>query len=654
MVNSTNATEKRIAELEKENAELKNKLEFHELFNENSFTWEAFRDNEGRIIYLSPSFEKILGYNREDYISGKIKLSDFVHPDDKETALSNLQKQLDKQPLTNFICRCYNSNKSLKYISVSSVPVYNKHNEYIGFRTSVTDITELKKAELSLRESKEKYKALIESTQTGYLILDSKGCVVDANAEYISLTGRTSLEQIIGRKVTEWTASYDIERNACAVKECLKNGFIHNLQIDYISENGKVTPIEIHAKVVQLGSDYQIISVCRDITYRRIAEQALKESEKKYRLIAENASDVIWVFDIKTEKFEYFSPSVYNLLGYEVNEALEHDFDNDPNNPPSFVKLYENIKKQIADYAGGDITRKRICLEVLQPNKTGKLIWLEVELNIITDENNVPVKLLAINRNIDSRKNAEIQLQQYSDELKLLNKDKDRFISILAHDLRNPFNGIIGLLRTLMLNLHSYDKDEIEQLLETIYDSSVKAYKLLEEVLLWSNSQAGKLPFKPEKIKVSDVCKELIEDLKNQSAAKMITVNCSEMGKTEVYADPNMFKTIMRNLISNAVKFTKDNGKINIFAEKNEGYTTIKVIDDGVGMDETTKQNLWSGLMHYAKPGTDGEKGSGLGLILCKEFVEKHGGKIFVESEEDKGSTFYFTLDENLVQAEKK
>ncbi|HNW99718.1 MAG TPA: PAS domain S-box protein [Bacteroidales bacterium] len=196
----------------------------------------------------------------------------------------------------------------------------------------------------------------------------------------------------------------------------------------FIRVDGTSVDVEAIAIPIEYGSKPALQLIVRDISERKKKEQILKESEEKYRLIAENATDVIWVIDIQTRRFEYFSPSVYNLFGYTEDEALNHDFENDPNNPPDYIKLSNLIDMMIADFYNGKISQKRICVEVHQPTKSGNLIWVEVEINIITDEKNVPIKLLGIDRNIDRRKKAEIQLQKYADRLTQMNADKDRYM----------------------------------------------------------------------------------------------------------------------------------------------------------------------------------------------------------------------------------
>ncbi len=228
-----------------------------------------------------------------------------------------------------------------------------------------------------------------------------------------------------------------------------------------------------------------------------------------------------------------------------------------------------------------------------------------------------------------------------------LNATKDKLFSIIAHDLRSPFNSILGFSELLIENVKKYDDEEIEKYLGIINSSTQNTLVLLDNLLNWAKSQTGQAIFKPEKVILSPIIQEIFK-LSNSSAKnKYIMLNYFQSEVIEVFADLNMIKTVLRNLISNAIKFTNLNGKINVYALRNDKFIEIAVSDNGVGMNEDAQNKLFRLETNKTSNGTANEKGSGLGLILCKEFVEKHGGKIWVESELGKGSVFKFELPLN-------
>jgi two-component system, sensor histidine kinase and response regulator len=236
------------------------------------------------------------------------------------------------------------------------------------------------------------------------------------------------------------------------------------------------------------------------------------------------------------------------------------------------------------------------------------------------------------------------RLADANKKLTILNADKDRFISILAHDLKSPFTGLLGWSEVLLDNLRTYDINKIEELIIYIRRSAKGAYNLLEDLLLWARAQSDMLPFDPEELNLMDILETIVEIFDPVASNKNISVTCSLSEEIIVIADLNMLNTILRNLVSNAVKFSKRDGEITIMAERNPEHITITVSDSGVGIPSDVLPELFNISQNYTTPGTSGEKGTGLGLLLCKELVEKHGGKIWADSIPGKGSQFSFTV----------
>ena len=235
-------------------------------------------------------------------------------------------------------------------------------------------------------------------------------------------------------------------------------------------------------------------------------------------------------------------------------------------------------------------------------------------------------------------------LEDTNKNLLELNEIKDKFFSIIAHDLRNPFTSLIGLSEMLNKNHSKFDKKDLERITQNIFLAAKSTFDLLENLLEWARIQTNKISFVPRSVCFNGICKEIIEHLQPNCESKNIRMIFTLKEDLFVTADVNMVKTILRNLVTNAIKFTDKNGAIEIKASKNEDYATITISDNGVGMDEKNRSRLFDSFQQFSNTGTRGEKGTGLGLMLCKEFVEKHDGKIWVESELGKGSDFKFTL----------
>jgi signal transduction histidine kinase len=238
---------------------------------------------------------------------------------------------------------------------------------------------------------------------------------------------------------------------------------------------------------------------------------------------------------------------------------------------------------------------------------------------------------------ITERKKFEKQLVQ-------LNSDKDRFISILAHDLRNPFSGLLGFTELLQKNLSVYPIEKSQKIVDTIYTVVGDTYKLLEDTLLWANVRSKTLTYNPSMVNISEIISEVADILESSAKAKNITIRQNSGKELFVNADVYMLKAVLRNLVSNAIKFTHDNGEIEISANHNHVATIIKVADNGVGIEPQVIEKLFNISSIQSSNGTHNESGTGLGLLLCKEFVDRHGGKIWIESEVNQGTKVSFTL----------
>ena len=239
------------------------------------------------------------------------------------------------------------------------------------------------------------------------------------------------------------------------------------------------------------------------------------------------------------------------------------------------------------------------------------------------------------------------ELNEKNNELQLLNASKDKFFSIIGHDLKAPFNSIIGLSDLLLEQIKEKNYDEMEYYGELIIKSSNKAMDLLQNLMEWSRSQTGRIVYNPELFDIVDSIHQMNFLFGQIAEQKSIKIISNLPIKLSILGDKEMINTILRNLISNAIKFTKSGGEIVVSLNAKQDQVIISVRDNGVGISKNSIEKLFKIDESYSTPGTNKETGTGLGLILCKEFIDKHNGSIWVESEEGKGSIFNFSLPYN-------
>lgn len=251
--------------------------------------------------------------------------------------------------------------------------------------------------------------------------------------------------------------------------------------------------------------------------------------------------------------------------------------------------------------------------------------------------------LVRVNTHLDLKHSHE-RIRKNEQLLREANAAKDRFFSIISRDLKDPFNTLVGFSQLLLSNVDKYPPEKIKEIGQYLFDSTVQASNLLENLIQWARSQTGIIQWNPGKIELYKVINQNIELLKDSAKKKNIRIK-SEIGKgIFVYADENMVNTVLRNLISNAIKYSEDKGDVLITSQDAGDAVEITVSDKGTGIKEEDLEKLFRIDIRFSTKGTGGEEGSGLGLILCKKFIEKNGGEIWVKSENDSGSKFKFTL----------
>jgi signal transduction histidine kinase len=235
-------------------------------------------------------------------------------------------------------------------------------------------------------------------------------------------------------------------------------------------------------------------------------------------------------------------------------------------------------------------------------------------------------------------------LKQQKDQLQELNSTKDKFFSIIAHDLRSPFQSLLGLSEMLLGEINQNTSAEEKSYVKAIYDSSHNIFALVENLLTWSRMQTNKLTLVPEQIYVSSIIENITSLLQPNLVQKHITVETELKTAKSGYADKNMVEMVIRNLVSNAIKFTSENGKIHISLTDNMNNLQIEIHDNGIGISNDDQEKLFRIDSNYSTKGTNGESGTGLGLIICKEFIERNNGTIWIKSHPGEGSSFFFTI----------
>ena len=369
----------------------------------------------------------------------------------------------------------------------------------------------------------------------------------------------------------------------------------------------------------------------------------LFESEEKYRNITENIDDFLFTFERikKVLNPPFYTRSVEKITGYSQSEFLSES--------TFFLKIIYPDDFQLVKNKLRTIFRSRIQdseeMEFRIINKHGNLVWVRTKINIIRNPDGVISKIYGLVSDISLKKKAEEELKQSTENLINLNDTKDKFISIISHDLRTPFSSIIGFT-DLLIEDEDLTDGKKKQYVRFIQESSKSMLELVNSLLDLTRLQTGRIKFEPEKITAGSIITKSINSLSGTILQKDIDIISKVDEKVTIFADNKLMMQVFNNLISNAIKFTKPGGKIVISASpsKKIRFYEFSIKDNGVGIKPENMPALFKLDSKYTTEGTAGEKGTGLGLSIVKEIIEKHGGNIWVESEFGRGAEFKFTL----------
>ena len=385
----------------------------------------------------------------------------------------------------------------------------------------------------------------------------------------------------------------------------------------------------------------RLIGTTTDITERKEAEIELQKSEEKFRNVFEGSGIGMAILSLDGQ-FTKVNSVFCEMLEYKEQELISINF-RDVTHPGDIEKSVGLVKDLLKSGA-----RESSLIEKRYLTKKGEIIWALTSVSLLTEFESKPLYFIVQVQDITKRKRNEEQVLKYAEELKILNASKDKFFSIISHDLRSPFNSLLGLTEFISHYYDDMNPSEVKSSILNVYNSAQQVYNLILNLLEWSMLQSGRLKVEKGVINLAELGVEIINLYKDAADNKQLELVNNINENILVYADKYMIDTIIRNFVSNSIKFTNSGGKIIIKGVINGDNAEVSVTDTGIGISIANQKNLFRIDEQFRRDGTANEKGTGLGLILCKEFIEKNNGVLWVESEEGKGSRFSFTVPRYL------
>jgi len=593
-------------------------------------------DLNGRVTYANPKFLEIFQYNENEIL--KVNFADLIDTyylmrrSFSLGDVANGKIQSVELPLLNRLGQ--------KIHVLASFATVNDAAGFVQYYNAIfTDITLKKESEKDLLLIRSVFEASLDG-----IALISKNRIVLVNDSFVKMFGAGSASEILGENPLKFVAEKDKERLA-QILTLAEEGSDLPARYFFTGKRKNSTTFEVDNSVsyYQIESEQFVVWVLRDVTEEKKIQGALKLSEERYRNISENIKECIWTAENHRGQLlaVFYTPAIKKITGYDAQAFIDDQ--------ELWGKIIHpddaDIISDKLDKLYGDVSREFASLEYRIIDSLGNSVWIENKISLVRDSRGVIQKVFGIISDISVAKHTEEELKKSAANLKNLVETKDRFISIVSHDLRTPFSSIIGFT-DLLLNDKELDEEKRTQYIEFIQESSQSMLGLLNSLLDWTRLQTGRMKFEPDRINARDIIQKSIQILSGSAIQKGIHL-ISELNKDFfVHADEELLLQVFNNLISNAIKFTKTGGsiKISAVADIEKRNVRFSVQDEGVGILKENIDKLFKVDSKYTTPGTSGEKGSGLGLSLVYEIIKKHGGEIRVESEFGSGTKFIFTL----------
>jgi len=641
-----------------------------------------------KISYVSPTVHTVFDRDPSD-LFGKSALdfvTEFVHQDDVKKVIKAFEGCLEMpgaERQVEFRFKLLDGTwRHLEGIGKNQLD----NPSIQGLVVNLRDITERKQAEDALKESEQKYRLLADNSSDVIQLLDMNLKPIYISPSFTRVLGYSVEEALTGRMEGRM-APASIEKIMTTfqlglIEEKRHQGSVtgETLELEMIRKDGSMIWTEMAVSFVRdsNGAAVGVLGIMRDITERKKAENNLRESESRYRLLAENASDVITVMDMNARP-AYMSPSITRLLGYSVEEAMSREIQGGLT-PESIKAATKALSAAITEEQKGE-NPEPVTLDLEFIRKDGSTVWVAASVALIRGPDGRPAEILATLHNISERKRAEDDLVKYKDHLEELvkerteeldkakaiaehaNKAKSDFLANMSHEIRTPLSSIIGFSELLFDEVNGPLNNDQKKYLGYVISSGQHLLSLINDILDLAKVESGKTELLPTSFSISDLLKNSSSFIAEEAMKHNIRLISDISTDVDVIeADERKVKQIIYNLLSNAVKFTPDGETITVGADvvsRNSAalpikirkglpdteYVLVSVKDTGIGIAKKDQSKVFTEFQQIEEPYSKKYEGTGLGLALSKKLVTLHGGKIWFESKgKGKGCTFYFIL----------
>ena len=612
----------------------------------------------GRILEVNPAMEKITGYSRDELLAMDMEEL-YVHLEERQVFMEELASAIGTVPRE---LRWRKKDGSEIVVLDTVITVRDDAGQVLHFDAIIEDITERKRAEEALRESEARLAEAQSIAHIGSWAWDTLKNEICYSDEFHRIFGRhlRNLETFLDSLHPD-----DREFVEKSVNEALRANRPYDIDYRIILPNEAERVIHAQGAVNfdNTGKPIRMVGTVQDITERKRAEEALRQSEEKYRTLVENAADFIYMVDAH-DRILSLNQSTARILGREPEELI---------GKKAFDILPPEMATQFAEEFRLTFKTGKTIMADTKIGAGGAETWASTSLSPIRNDSGEVVAVMGVTRDITEQKRLERELQEKNEQLDTQNEElrvqseelvaqqqelfesteeaaranqlKSEFLANMSHELRTPLNAIIGFSQLMRDEVPGKINQEQKQCLDDVMESSQHLVNLINEVLNLSKIESGRVELKLENVALAELIKPLTRSMMPILGPKKQSLDVEiEEGLPPVHVDKGKLGQVLRNLLANSSKFTLDGGKLRIEATSGDGWLQLRVIDNGIGIKKEDQERIFEPFCQLDYTPGNGKGGTGLGLAVVKQIVERHGGQIRVESEYGRGSRFTISL----------
>lgn len=639
-----------------------------------------YQDGTNEVVYIGPHLKELYGLRPEEVKEDADKLWQKIHPEDNINVQSTLRAVADGLNDFNLKWRVHKSKEDTVWIHcLGSV---SRNSNFLDIDMLLLDITREKEKEGKLIE----FNRLFDISTDFFAIINKNGYFDHVNPQWKELTGY-DFKEILNIPYSQLVHKDDQAQIHYYIEKLFERDYS---SVEFTNRNLTASGeyIWLEWKLNFDEHSHRIYAVARDITDMKAYQSKLQNQEENMRFLAKSAMDFN-ALENNVNIYDYITKRIAELVGFGGYVAYtRHDKDLKEWETISICSVNHELDKRLHDPDIGLLGLKGKLdpeAHISQLSGTQRFIFMgnsisaasqgliseEAEKKLshlidikstyvigVSDENTLigSISIVLADEEITRQglieafcKQAGIAVRKYrlQKDLEEMNETKNKLFSFISHDLKSPFITLINLLNLLDISYSELDEKTIKDLIKQLTDKTKSIYGIFENMLIWSRNQSGLLSIRYADFNLGQLIHDCYGLLKFSASNKDIQVDLSNVNtEISIKADREMISSVVRNLLSNAIKFTGQHGKIEIGTKliENSDKLLFRIADTGLGISEKDKQLIFDAKRHIVYNGTNNERGTGVGLALCKDFITRHGGEIWFESKENEGSTFYFTV----------